>query len=217
MKLEQAAAENVVETFWCWGKKSDFRQQEHCNRRCLCRHLHLFFYIGNMNRSFRRIKPRIFLKIFLLNGFLHRIFPWTLQRGVYLYNLGLTNSKTNIKVQWVLLLKNFKTLTPKSTILTHTILTCFSHASKELKGKYFPWRRDYVKYRLWLKSLHAEEELAAQGTHCYSGSIFANSTREDHTKVVCTGEYGSCHSTESWEYFHLNIQYWNLNGRETRS
>lgn len=145
-------------------KKSDFRQQEHCNRRCLCRHLHLFFYIGNMNnRSFRRIKPRIFLKIFLLNGFLHRIFPWTLQRGVYLYNLGLTNSKTNIKVQWVLLLKNFKTLTPKSTILTHTILTCFSHASKELKGKYFPWRRDYVKYRLWLKSLHAEEELAAQG------------------------------------------------------
>lgn len=66
-------------------KKSDFRQQEHCNRRCLCRHLHLFFYIGNMNnRSFRRIKSRIFLKIFLLNGFLHRIFPWTLQRGVYL-------------------------------------------------------------------------------------------------------------------------------------
>lgn len=108
-------------------------------------------------------------------------------------------------------------MTAKSNIITRTILTCLSQASKDLKGKHFPWRWDYVKYKLWLKSLHAEEELAVQGTHCYSGSIFANSTREDHTKVVCTGEYGSCHSTKSWEYFHLNIQYWNLNGRDTRS
>ena len=47
-------------------------------------------------------------------------------------------------------------------------------------------------------------------THSYGGSIFANSTCEDYTKVVCTGKYGSCDSTESWEYFHLNIQYWDL-------
>lgn len=67
------------------------------------------------------------------------------------------------------------------------------------------------------KSGSVEGEPAEQRTYSYSGSVFANSTREDHTKVVCTGEDGSCDSTESREYFHLNIQDWNLNGRETKS
>lgn len=52
--------------------------------------------------------------------------------------------------------------------------------------------------------------MSKPSTHCYGGSIFANSTCEDDAKVVCTGKYGSCDGTESWEYFHLNIQYWDL-------
>lgn len=41
--------------------------------------------------------------------------------------------------------KILKLLTPKATILTHTISTYFPQASKELKGKYFTHRRYYVK------------------------------------------------------------------------
>lgn len=135
--------------------------------------------------------------------------------SMYSHNLFyMSNWKINIKT-----LKHFnrsvlKLLTSKTTILMQTILTFspipswnwtenISHSGGMSNNN---WSHS------WKATQSATEELKAAelSTHCYSGSVFANSTCEDYTKVVCTGEERSCDSTESREYFHLNIQYWNL-------
>lgn len=127
--------------------------------------------------------------------------------SMYSHNLFyMSNWKVNIKT-----LKHFnrsvlKLLTSKTTILMQTILTFSPMPSRN-------WTENISHIGgMSNKPQSATEELKAAelSTHCYSGSIFANSTCEDYTKVVCTGEERSCDSTESREYFHLNIQYWNL-------
>lgn len=154
----------------------------------------------------------ICLTSFLLNGFLHWISVNFLEMCVSVSCLLLNQSY--IKHQSHSLFKHkFKTFDFKA-ILIQPILTFFPQAIKELNGKQhhntsFMWNENqghgWKATACWKAT-----KMSKPSTHSYGGSIFANSTCEDYTKVVCTGKYGSCDSTESWEYFHLNIQYWDL-------